>query len=133
LAGKSPTDESEAAVRAAVSALERKGEVVRVKGEKLSRIEYTDYQAGQLAIRGEGRAWLLSGERGVPDLPIVNGGIGSALDGDLVLVRVEKEKPKRRGVPQRPRQGGSGVEGRGRARGHDGRRDAGGIDGDSDR
>ncbi|HKC23840.1 MAG TPA: hypothetical protein VKF32_03810, partial [Thermoanaerobaculia bacterium] len=96
LAGKNPTDEREAAIRAAIASLERKGDVVRVKGEKLSRIEFTDYAAGRLAIRGEGRAWLLSGEPGVPDLPIMKGGLASALDGDFVLVRVEKEKARGR-------------------------------------
>src|SRR5438132_12968094 len=55
LAGKSSTDEREDAIRAAIASLERKGDVVRVKGEKLSRIEFTDYAAGRLAIRGEGR------------------------------------------------------------------------------
>ncbi len=96
LAGKNPTDEREAAVRAAIASLERKGDLVRVKGEKVSRIEFTDYAAGRLAIRGEGRAWLLSGEPGVPDLPIMKGGLASALDGDFVLVRVEKEKERGR-------------------------------------
>ena len=36
----------EDALRAAAAELERRGEIVRVKGEKLSRIEFTDYQAG---------------------------------------------------------------------------------------
>jgi ribonuclease R len=103
LAGKNPSDELEDAIRATVAALERKGVVVRVKGEKLSRIQFTDYQAGALAIRGEGRAWLLSGERGVPDIPIFKGAIGSALDGDFVLVRVEKEKGKGRVAGRAPR------------------------------
>jgi ribonuclease R len=76
----------EDALRAAVADLERRGEIVRVKGEKLSRIEFTDYEAGTLAIRGEGRAFLLSGEHGVPDVVVT--GLASALDGDVVLVRL---------------------------------------------
>ena len=60
----------ESALREAVADLERRGVVVRVRGEKLSLIEYTDFQAGTLAVRGEGRAFLLSGEPGVPDLPV---------------------------------------------------------------
>src|SRR5260370_27946416 len=86
--GSSPDEAAVAALRAAVADLERRGEIVRVKGEKLSRIEFTDFQAGVLAIRGEGRAFLLSGEPGVPDAPVT--ALGSALDGDFVLVRVEK-------------------------------------------
>ena len=84
----------EGKLRAAVGELEHRGEIVRIKGEKLSRIEFTDYQAGVLAIRGEGRAFLLSGEPGVPDVPVT--ALASALDGDFVLVRVEapKEAPR---------------------------------------
>src|ERR1035438_4363202 len=96
--GSSPAEGSVAALRAAVADLERRGEIVRVKGEKLSRIEFTDFQAGALAIRGEGRAFLLSGEPGVPDVPVT--ALGSALDGDIVLVRIEEPKAAPRAVPR---------------------------------
>jgi ribonuclease R len=89
----------EQALREAVADLERRGEVVRVRGEKLSRIEFTDFKAGTLAVRGEGRAFLLSGEAGVPDTPVA--GLGSALDGDVVLVRVG-DAPK---APAKPKGG----------------------------
>jgi ribonuclease R len=89
------------ALRAAVADLERRGEIVRVKGEKLSRIEFTDFQAGALAIRGEGRAFLLSGEPGVSDVPVT--ALGSALDGDIVLVRVEEPKAAPKAAPRGPR------------------------------
>ncbi len=90
--GGSPSAADEDLLREAVSELERRGSVVRVRGEKLSRIEFTGFQAGTLAVRGEGRAFLLSGQPGVPDTPVV--GLGSALDGDFVLVRVEEPKAK---------------------------------------
>ncbi len=89
-------------LRAAVAELERDGRVVRVRGEKLSLIENTDFAAGTLAVRGEGRAFLLSGEPGVPDLPVRSGHLGTALDGDVVLVRVEAPrapKGRRTGPP----------------------------------
>ncbi|MGZ5430121.1 MAG: hypothetical protein ACXWEX_01850, partial [Thermoanaerobaculia bacterium] len=89
------------ALRAAVADLERRGEIVRVKGEKLSRIEFTDFQAGVLAIRGEGRAFLLSGEPGVPDVPVT--ALGSALDGDIVLVRIEEPNAAPKAAPRGPR------------------------------
>ena len=92
LLGPSADEASLEALRAEVDALERKGLVVRTRGEKLSLIEFTNLKAGRIAFRGEGRAWLLSGRPGVPDLPIARGGGGSALDGDFVLVRVEKSK-----------------------------------------
>ena len=95
--GPSSSAADEGALREAVADLERRGEVVRVRGEKLSRIEFTDLQAGTLAVRGEGRAFLLSGVAGVPDTPVT--GLASALDGDFVLVRVEEAKaaPKSKG------------------------------------
>ncbi|MEO6325376.1 MAG: ribonuclease R [Thermoanaerobaculia bacterium] len=103
--GPSATEEQKDGLRVAVAVLERAGEVVRIKGEKLSLIEFTDYQAGVLAIRGEGRAWLLSGQRGVPDIPIAAGKLATALDGDIVLVRIEKQQkpdpPKGRARPDR--------------------------------
>ncbi|MGZ6971136.1 MAG: ribonuclease R, partial [Thermoanaerobaculia bacterium] len=91
----------EGILRAAVGELERRGEIVRIKGEKLSRIEFTDFQAGVLAIRGEGRAFLLSGEPGVPDVPVT--ALGSALDGDFVLVRVEEPKGTPKTATKEPR------------------------------
>ncbi len=95
--GPSPSAADENALRDVVADLERRGEIVRVRGDKLSRIEFTDYQAGALAVRGEGRAFLLSGVPGVPDTPVTF--LGSALDGDFVLVRVEEAKaaPKPKG------------------------------------
>ena len=82
------------ALRLRLEHLERTGVVVRVRGEKLSLIEFTNYQAGTLAVRGEAKGFLLSGDRAIPDTPIAKGGLASALDGDFVLVRVEKTKTK---------------------------------------
>jgi ribonuclease R len=95
--GAAPSASDERALREAVADLERRGAIVRVRGEKLSRIESTDFRAGTLAVRGEGRAFLLSGEAGVPDTAVT--GRGSALDGDFVLVRVERPRaaPKAKG------------------------------------
>jgi len=94
-------------VRFAVAELEREGRVVRIHGEKLSRIEFTDFAAGTLSVRGEGRAYLLSGEAAVPDVPIRAGHLGTALDGDFVLVRVEAQRvPKGRRIARPPFPGG---------------------------
>ncbi|HEX7616363.1 MAG TPA: ribonuclease R [Thermoanaerobaculia bacterium] len=89
----------EDALRAAVAELERRGELVRVKGEKLSRIENTDYQAGTLAIRGEDRAFLLSRVPGVADTVVTR--LSSALDGDVVLVRLAAPRAEEKGSPAR--------------------------------
>ncbi len=107
------------AVEEAVARLERKGQVVRTRGEKLSRIEFTDLQAGTLAVRGEGKGFLLSGDRAIPDIPIARGALGSALDGDFVLVRVEKTKAARGSrVPGGADRGNGGGGSRSGPRGH---------------
>ena len=80
------------ALRLRLEHLERTGKVVRVRGEKFSLIEFTNFQAGTLAVRGESKGFLLSGDRAIPDTPIAKGGLASALDGDFVLVRLEKAK-----------------------------------------
>jgi ribonuclease R len=105
--GPDAAEAATARLREAVAALEREGRVVRIRGEKLSLIEHTDFSAGVLAVRGEGRAFLLSGEPGLPDLPIAAGQLGTALDGDVVLVRVGTPKAPRgrRVVRQAPRTG----------------------------
>ena len=92
LLGPEPPGTDVDRLRSSVAEMEREGRVVRVRGEKLSLIEYTDFAAGTLGFRGEGRPVLLSGERGSPDLPILGGHLGTALDGDTVLVRVEGPK-----------------------------------------
>ena len=105
--GPDASDAGTERLLSAVAELEREGRVVRIRGEKLSLIEYTDFASGTLAVRGEGRAFLLSGEAGVPDLPVRAGHLGTALDGDVVLVRVEEPripKGRRIGTPL-PRMG----------------------------
>jgi ribonuclease R len=82
------------ALRIRLEHLERTGKVVRVRGEKFSLIEFTNFQAGTLAVRGESKGFLLSGDRAIPDTPIAKGGLASALDGDFVLVRLEKASAK---------------------------------------
>ena len=91
------------ALRQRLEHLERTGVVVRVRGEKLSLIEYTNFKAGTLAVRGESKGFLLSGDRAIPDTPIARGGLASALDGDFVLVRVEKAKAEKGRGPRNPR------------------------------
>jgi len=104
--GAEASEADREALRGVLARLERAGEVVRVRGEKFSRIEFTDFTAGTLAIRGDGRAVVLSGERGVPDLPVAAGGLGSALDGDFVLARVEKPARPGRRLPRHRREMG---------------------------
>ncbi|MBL8114343.1 MAG: hypothetical protein JNK60_15795, partial [Acidobacteria bacterium] len=100
--GSQPEAADVAAFERALYGLERRGAVVRVRGEKLSRIEFTEFQAGTIVFKGEGKAFLLSGIPRVPDTPIARGGAGSAMDGDFVLVRLEKARKPVGGRGPRP-------------------------------
>lgn len=107
--GHTASEGEENSLREELDRLEALGEVVRVRGEKYALIEFTNYQAGTLAIRGERRGFLLSRERGTPDVPIAKGGLSTALDGDFVLVQLSRMP--RRG-PSRGREGDSPFEGK---------------------
>src|SRR6185295_20419434 len=52
-----PEDEDE--LRERLDALERKGEIARVRGEKYSAIEFSNLIAGRLTVRPEGYGFVL--------------------------------------------------------------------------
>ncbi len=88
--------EEEEAFRGRLDELERRGQVARVRGEKYSAIEFTNFFAGKISIRAEGFGFVLSPDRMGEDLYVPRLGLRGALDGDLVLAR-EQERPKGRG------------------------------------
>jgi ribonuclease R len=82
--------EDEKAFRERLEALERRGEIVRVRGEKYSAIEFSSMVAGRLSVRPEGFGFVLV--EGGEDLFIPRSGMHGALDGDLVLAREERSR-----------------------------------------
>ena len=82
------SDDEEDAFRERLDALERRGELVRVRGEKYSAIEFSNLTAGRLTVRPEGFGFVLV--RGGPDLYVPRGGMHGAMDGDTVLAREER-------------------------------------------
>jgi ribonuclease R len=81
-------DEEEDAFRERLDALERRGELVRVRGEKYSPIEFSNMTAGRLTVRPEGFGFVLV--QGGPDLFVPRNGMHGAMDGDTVLAREER-------------------------------------------
>ncbi|MDQ6891538.1 MAG: ribonuclease R [Acidobacteriota bacterium] len=81
-------DEEEEAFRERLDALERRGELVRVRGEKYSPIEFSNMTAGRLTVRAEGFGFVLV--QGGPDLFVPRNGMHGAMDGDTVLAREER-------------------------------------------
>lgn len=83
----------EEAFRGRLDALERRGQLARVRGEKYSAIELSGFAAGKISIRAEGYGFVLSPDRLGEDLFVPRSGLGGALDGDLVLAR-EQQRPR---------------------------------------
>jgi ribonuclease R len=83
-------EEEEEAFRERLDALERKGQVARVRGEKYSAIEFSNLTAGRLTVRAEGYGFVLVD--GGPDLFIPRSGMHGAMDGDTVLAREERAR-----------------------------------------
>jgi ribonuclease R len=88
-------EEEEDAFRERLDALERRGELVRARGEKYSAIEFSNQTAGRLTVRPEGFGFVLV--PGGPDLYIPRAGMHGAMDGDIVLAREERTRAHGRG------------------------------------
>jgi ribonuclease R len=86
-------ERDEDAFRDLLDSLERRGEIVRVRGEKYSAIEFSNQVAGRITVRPEGFGFVLV--EGGPDLFIPRAGMHGAMDGDTVLAR--EERPRSRG------------------------------------
>ncbi len=87
-------ERDEDAFRERLEALERRGEIVRVRGEKYSAIEFTNQVAGRITVRPEGFGFVLVD--GGPDLFIPRTGMHGAMDGDTVLAREERARARGR-------------------------------------
>ena len=83
-------EDDEDAFRERLDALERRGEIVRVRGEKYSAIEYSNLVAGRLTVRPEGFGFVLAVEG--EDLFVPRAGMHGAMDGDTVLAREERSR-----------------------------------------
>ncbi|MDQ2977964.1 MAG: ribonuclease R, partial [Acidobacteriota bacterium] len=88
-------EEEEDAFRERLDALEGRGELVRVRGEKYSAIEFSNLTAGRLTVRPEGFGFVLV--PGGPDLYVPRTGMHGAMDGDTVLAREERTRAHGRG------------------------------------
>jgi ribonuclease R len=87
-------ERDEDAFRERLDALERKGEIVRARGEKYSVPEFTSQVAGRITVRPEGFGFVLVADG--PDLFIPRSGMHGAMDGDTVLAREERARTRGR-------------------------------------
>jgi ribonuclease R len=88
-------ESDEEAFRERLEALERSGQIARVRGEKYSAIEFSDLIAGRITVRPEGFGFVLVQDG--DDLFVPRVGMHGAMDGDTVLAREERSRAPSRG------------------------------------
>jgi ribonuclease R len=87
-------------VERAVEELERDGLVIAVRGKRYSLLEFTPYHAGRIKVHPDGYGTVFGGDD-QPDIYIDRKAMKGAMNGDLVIVRVDKKKPTFRRVRNR--------------------------------
>jgi len=93
-------DVSRDAVERAVEELESEGVILAVRGKRYSLLEFTPYVAGSIRVHPDGHG-TLRGRDEEPDVYIDRRGMKGAMNGDLVIVRIDKKRPSYRKVRDR--------------------------------
>jgi ribonuclease R len=80
-------------VARAVDDLESEGTLLGVRGKRYSLLEFTPYHAGRVKVHPDGHGTVLgSGED--PDIYIDRRSMKGAMNGDLVVVRADRQRPQ---------------------------------------
>jgi ribonuclease R len=90
-------DRSRDEVTRVVDELESEGALVRVRGKRYSLLEFTPYHSGRIRVHPDGYGTVFGGEAD-SDIYIDRKAMKGAMNGDLVIVRVDKGKPRYRKV-----------------------------------
>ena len=77
--------------------LERDGIIVPLRGKRYSLLEFTPYHAGRVKVHPDGYGTIFGGGEN-PDIYIDRRSMKGAMNGDLVVVRVDKKNPSYRKV-----------------------------------
>jgi len=94
------TDAAVEDVARAVEELEADGTIVALRGKRYSLLEFTPYHAGRVRVHPDGYGTIFGGGDD-PDLYIDRRSMKGAMNGDLVIVRVDKKKPQYKRVRNR--------------------------------
>jgi ribonuclease R len=87
-------------VERAVTELERDGVVLAVRGKRYSLLEFTPYHAGRIRVHPDGYGTIFSaGEE--HDLYVDRRAMQGAMNGDLVIVRIDKKTPRFKNIRNR--------------------------------
>jgi ribonuclease R len=84
----------------AIEELEQDGVIIAVRGKRYSLLEFTPYHAGAIKVFTDGHGNVL-GAPGEPDIYIDRRQMKGAMNGDLVIVRVDHRTAKRRRIRDR--------------------------------
>jgi ribonuclease R len=79
-------------VERAMDELERDGVVLAVRGKRYSLLEFTPYHAGRVRVHPDGYGTIFGGDE--PDIYIDRRNMKGAMNGDLVVVRVDRKNPR---------------------------------------
>src|SRR5688572_6346017 len=76
----------------AVEELENEGVLVAVRGKRYSLLEFTPYHAGAVRVHPDGHG-TVRGDQDASDIYIDRKAMRGAMNGDVVVVRVDKRNP----------------------------------------
>jgi len=88
-------------VERAVEELEADGIIIAVRGKRYSLLEFTPYHAGSVRVHPDGHGTLQAPLKGEADIYIDRRSMKGAMNGDLVVVRVDKKRPSYKKVRDR--------------------------------
>jgi ribonuclease R len=89
--------------------LELKGEIVRIKKEQYANPKKANLLIGVLDANQKGFGFVVPAKEGISDDIYVNSeGLGSAMHGDIVVVRLPSEKKRKKGRRQRKKESNTG-------------------------
>src|SRR2546423_3693719 len=100
------------AVRNALGELEHSGEIVRIRKNCYILPAEADLVTGKLSIHQAGFGFLVSEKSGEPDIFIAAENTGTAMNGDRVVARINRDLPQRRGKVRAAQAVGHRSEGR---------------------
>jgi ribonuclease R len=94
-------DVTQEQVAAALDDLENDGIIVPVRGKRYSLLEFTPYAAGRIRVHPDGYGTIYGGGGDEPDIYVDRRGMKGAMNGDLVIVRVDRKNPQFQKLRQR--------------------------------
>ena len=89
--------------------LELKGEIVRIKKEQYANPKKANLLVGVLDANQKGFGFVVPAKEGIPDdIYVDSEGLGSAMHGDIVVVRLPSTKKRKKGRRQRKKESNVG-------------------------